>query len=120
MIQENAMIFALLILVAFGLGLIYYSVSLTESAETEIINLENFPKGSLVKISGEISKLSKSKTGNIYWTVDDGTASITVPLLGSIADDYRNIAKNSLVAVTGLISEYNGELEVMPKEIEVQ
>jgi len=120
MIQENAIIFALLILIAFGLGLIYYSVSLTESAETEIQNLENFPKGSLVKISGEISKLSKSKSGNIYWTVDDGTGSITVPLLGSIADDYATISKNSLVTVTGLISEYNDELEVMPKEIEVQ
>lgn len=120
MIQENAMILALLILVAFGLSLIYYSVSLTESAETEIQNIENFPKGSLVKISGEITKLSKSKTGNIYWTVEDGTGSITVPLLGNIADDYQSISKNSLVTITGLVSEYNSELEIMPKEIEVQ
>lgn len=120
MIKENAVIFALLILVVFGLSLIYYSVSLTESAETEIANLENFPKGSLVKISGEISKLSKSKSGNIYWTLDDGTGKITVPLLGSTADNYNDVAKNSLVSITGLISEYNGELEVMPKEIGVK
>lgn len=120
MLRENAMIFAMLILVAFGLGLIYYSVSLTESAETEIQNLENFPQGSLVKISGEISQLSKSKAGNIYWTLDDGTGKITVPLLGNIASDYADISKNSLVTVTGLVSEYNGELEVMPKEIEVK
>ena len=119
MFKENAIIFALLILTVAGLSLIYYSISLTESAETEIANLENFPKGSLVKIAGEISKLSKSKTGNIYWTVDDGTGSITIPLLGSIADVYRDITKNSLVSVTGLVSEYNGELEIMPKEIEV-
>ena len=119
MFKENAIIFALLILTVAGLSLIYYSISLTESAETEIANLENFPKGSLVKIAGEISKLSKSKTGNIYWTVDDGTGSITIPLLGSIADVYQDITKNSLVSVTGLVSEYNGELEIMPKEIEV-
>jgi DNA/RNA endonuclease YhcR with UshA esterase domain len=119
MFQENAIIFALLILTAAGLSLIYYSVSLTESAETEIVNLGNFPKGSLVKISGEISKLSKSKSGNIYWTVEDGTGDITIPLLGSIADDYNTISKNSLVTVTGLVSEYNNELEIMPKEIEV-
>jgi DNA/RNA endonuclease YhcR with UshA esterase domain len=119
MFKENAVIFALLILTVAGLSLIYYSVSLTESAQTEIANLENFPKGALVKISGEISKLSKSKTGNIYWTVEDGTGSITIPLLGNIADDYSSISKNSLVTVTGLVSEYNNELEIMPKDIEV-
>jgi DNA/RNA endonuclease YhcR with UshA esterase domain len=118
--SPNYTIFALPILVIVGLGLVYYSVSLTESAETQIVNLENFPKGSLVKISGEISKLSKSKAGNIYWTLDDGTGTITVPLFGSIAVDYSSITKNSLVTVTGLVSEYNGELEITPKEIEVQ
>jgi len=119
MFRENAIIFALLTLTAAGLSLIYYSILLTESAETEIANLENFPKGSLVKIAGEISKLTKSKTGNIYWTVEDGTGSITIPLLGSIADDYNSISKNSSVTITGLVSEYNNELEIMPKEIEV-
>jgi RecJ-like exonuclease len=119
MFRENTIILALLILTFTGLGLIYYSVLLTESAETEIANIGNFPKGSLVKVSGEISQLSKSKSGNIYWTVEDGTGSITIPLLGSIANAYTSISKNSFVTVTGLVSEYNNELEIMPKEIEV-
>ena len=120
MFGENTIIIALLVLVAAGLGLVYYSVILTQSAETAIVDLENFPTGSLVTVSGEISKLSKSKSGNIYWTLDDGTGNITIPLLGSTADNYVSIEKNSLVTVTGLVSEYNNELEVMPKEIEVK
>jgi len=120
MLGENVIVFALLGLIAVGLGLIYYSVALTESAKTEIGNLENFPQGSLVKISGEITKISKSKTGNVYWTVDDGTGIIVVPFLGSIADAYRNVEKNSLVSVSGLVSEYNGELEITPKEVVVE
>ena len=113
------MIFALLALVAVGLSIIYYSVSLTQSAETEIQGLANFPEGSMVTISGEISKIFTSKSGNIYLTVDDGTGSITVPLLGSVADSYRNVSENSFIVVTGLTDVYNNELEVMPKEIEV-
>lgn len=117
--EENTIIFSLLILVAVGLSLIYYSVSLTESAETEIGNLENFPQGSLVKITGQILKISKSSSGNIYWTIEDETGSITVPLLGAIANDYRSITKNTAVTVSGLISEYKGTLEITPKEIEI-
>lgn len=120
MIRENATIISLLILVAIGLGFLYYSVSLTESAQTDIGNIENFPKGSLVSISGQITKISKSKSGNIYWTVEDETGNIVVPLLGKIADNYRNISKDSQVFISGLITEYQNSLEISPKTIEVK
>ena len=117
--QEYYIILSLFALVLAGLGFVYYSIELTQSAETHISNLQSFPTGSLVTISGQISKLSKSSSGNIYWTVDDGTGEITVPLLGSMAGSYKDIQKNSFVVVTGLTSEYKNELEVTPKQIEV-
>lgn len=119
MLEGDATILALLILVAAGLGLMYYSVSLTESAETKIENIGSFPIGSLVTINGQITKVSKSASGNIYWTVEDETGSITVPLLGSIANDYGNVKKDALVLISGLVSEYQNSLEITPKTIEV-
>ena len=69
----------------------------------------------LVKINGQIDNIRKSKTGNFYWTVDDGS-NITVPILD---EKFKKIEVKSgdTVEVIGLVTEYNGELEVMPKEI---
>lgn len=120
MLGENGIIFALLVLVAAGLGILYYSVSLTASAETEIQNIGSFPIGSLVTISGQITKVSKSSSGNIYWTVQDGTGSITISLLGKIANDYSSVKKDMQVVISGLVSEYKNSLEITPKTIEVK
>lgn len=117
--QQNLTVFALMVLVASGLSLLYYSVSLTDSAETKIENIGSFPIGSLVTISGQITKVSKSASGNIYWTVQDETGSITVPLLGSIANNYGSVKKDAFVLISGLVSEYQNSLEITPKTIEV-
>jgi len=119
MIGEYSTAISLIVLFIAGLSLIYYSIFLTESAETQIENLENFPKGSLVQISGEITKIKKSSSGNIYWTVQDATGSITIPLFSSTANSYRNISKSTLVKISGLVTDYQGNLEIDPKEIEI-
>jgi DNA/RNA endonuclease YhcR with UshA esterase domain len=112
--QLTILIFAL---ATIGLVAIYISVEGIKPTETKIETIESSMIDRLVKISGRIDYIRKSKTGNFYWTVDDGT-NITVPILD---DKFKNlgVSNGDTVEVIGLVSEYNGEMEVMPKEIRV-
>lgn len=114
-ISQSALTIIILILALGGLTGIYFAVSSLEPAETGISAIEESMIGKLVKITGTIDNIKKTSSNNIYWTVDDGS-SITVPLLDS---KFKKIsaAKGDIVEVVGLVSQYNGELEVMPKEI---
>lgn len=107
----------ILILALVGLAGIYFAVVSLEPTEIDIKTIEEGMIGKLVKITGAIDNIKKTSSNNIYWTVDDGS-SITVPLLDS---KFKKIsaAKGDIVEVVGLVSQYNGELEIMPKEISV-
>jgi DNA/RNA endonuclease YhcR with UshA esterase domain len=107
----------ILILAIIGLAGIYFAVIGIEPVEVSIEQIENSMTGRLVKISGAISNIRKSKTGNLYWSVDDGSSgNITVPLLDN---KFKKLTARSgdAVEIIGLVSEYKGEMEIMPKEI---
>ena len=98
-----------------GLIIIYVSVKNITPLELKIESIENSMVDRIVKIDGKIENIRKSKTGNFYWTVGDGN-NITVPILD---DKFKKLEVKSgdTVEVIGLVTEYKGELEVMPKEI---
>lgn len=101
-----------------GLACIYFAVKNIEPTELEIGAIEDSIIGKLVKITGRIENIRKSRSGNSYWTVDDGN-SITVPILDGKFKKL-NPKRGDTVTVLGIVSEYNGELEVMPKEIYIR
>ena len=103
------------ILAITGLIIIYVSVKNITPLELKIESIENSMIDRIVKIDGKIENIRKSKTGNFYWTVGDGN-NITVPILD---DKFKKLEVKSgdTVEVIGLVTEYKGELEVMPKEI---
>lgn len=98
-----------------GLAGIYIAVKNIKPIELSIESIEDSMTGRLVKISGNIDNIRKSKSGNSYWTVDDGS-NITVPILDS---KFKKLTpkRGDFVEVIGLVTKYNEELEVMPKEI---
>jgi exonuclease VII large subunit len=103
------------ILAVIGLTIIYFAVSSINPIELKIEAIEDSMNGRLVKISGTISNIRKSRAGNLYLTVSDGK-DITVPILNG---KFKNLAakRGDAVEIIGLVTKYNEELEVMPKEI---
>jgi len=103
------------ILAVIGLTIIYFAVSSINPIELKIEAIEDSMNGRLVKISGTISNIRKSRAGNLYLTVSDGK-NITVPILNG---KFKNLAakRGDAVEIIGLVTKYNEELEVMPKEI---
>lgn len=105
----------ILVLAIAGLAGIYFAIENIKPIETKIDSIEDSLNGRIVRINGMISNIKKSKSGNFYWTVDDGS-NITVPILDS---KFKSLAvkKGDTVEVVGVVTKYNGELEVMPREI---
>jgi DNA/RNA endonuclease YhcR with UshA esterase domain len=113
--SSKYMTLLIFILAITGLIIIYVSVKNITPLELKIESIENSMVDRIVKIDGKIENIRKSKTGNFYWTVGDGN-NITVPILD---DKFKKLEVKSgdTVEVIGLVTEYKGELEVMPKEI---
>jgi DNA/RNA endonuclease YhcR with UshA esterase domain len=106
------------ILAVIGLIAIYFAVINIKPIELKIASIEDSMVDRLVKINGTIGNIRKSKTNNFYWTVNDGS-NITVPILDNKFKKL-SVKKGDSVGIIGLVTKYNGELEVMPKEIYVE
>jgi len=106
------------ILAVIGLTAIYFAVINIKPMELKIASIEDSMVDRLVKINGTIDYIRKSKTNNFYWTVSDGS-NITVPILDNKFKKL-SVKKGDSVGIIGLVTLYNGELEVMPKEIYVE
>jgi DNA/RNA endonuclease YhcR with UshA esterase domain len=105
----------ILLLAIVGLAAINFAVQNIRPIELEIGAIEESMEGKLVKVSGNIENIRKSKSGNLYWSISDGN-NITVPLLDG---KFKKIVakRGDTVEIIGLVSKYNGELEIMPREI---
>lgn len=110
--QMTLLIFLLAII---GLVGIYFAVRNIQPLELKIEEIEDSMTGRLVKITGTIDNIRKSRTGSLYWTVNDGS-NITVPIL---SNKFKKLTpeRGDVVEVIGLVTKYNEELEIMPKEI---
>jgi len=116
--KSKQMTILIFILAVIGLTAIYFAVINIKPIELKIASIEDSMVDRLVKINGTIGNIRKSKTNNFYWTVDDGS-NITVPILDNKFKKL-SVKKGDSVGIIGLVTKYNGELEVMPKEIYVE
>jgi len=116
--RSKQITFLILLLAVFGLAGIYFAVKNIKPIELEIGAIEDSMEGKIVKIAGRIDYIKKTSSGNMYWTVSDGS-NITVPILDS---KFKKLsAKRGVnVQIVGLVTKYKGELEVMPKEIQLE
>jgi RecJ-like exonuclease len=113
--KSNQMMLLILVLAIVGLTGIYFAVGNIKPIELRIEDIEDSMAGRLVKISGRIGNIRKSKAGNLYWTIDDGS-NITVPILDNKFKKLT-LKRGDIVEIVGLVTKYKEELEIMPKEI---
>lgn len=117
--NESKLVTLLVIILALvGLIIIYFAVMNIKPLDIKINSIENSMTGRLVKINGRIDNIRKSKSGNSYWAINDG-GSITVPILDN---KFKKLIpkRGDIVEIVGLVTKYNEEFEVMPKEIYIK
>jgi DNA/RNA endonuclease YhcR with UshA esterase domain len=80
--------------------------------------------GRFVATSGKITTKRSSDAGHIFLTVSDNKSSIQVPLFASFMNTLKEneMPENNLrigieVYVSGLVEEYQGQLQIIPRKI---
>jgi DNA/RNA endonuclease YhcR with UshA esterase domain len=60
----------------------------------------------------------------MFLVISDGKSDIQVPIFVSLMNDLKNVnltegnfKVNKKISVTGLVDEYNGQLEVLPRKV---
>lgn len=93
-----------------------------QTLETEKIDIGDIDKsliGNNIEVFANISSFSESK-GNYFFKIDDKTGYINAVLFKNNANDIdiSRIRKGTQIIITGKISEYNGNLEIIADKID--
>lgn len=93
-----------------------------QTLETERIDIGDIDKsiiGNNVEVFANISSFSESK-GNYFFKIVDKTGDIGAVLFKNNANDIDTvkIRKGTQIIITGKISEYNGNLEIIADKID--
>lgn len=99
-----------------GLAALYVGAVQVRPSVTAISRLDNDFLGLKVIISGRVVDLRQSN-GHMFLTLKDESGGlISVPIFSGIRSQLSSsIELLDIVQVTGVVKEYNGELEVLPE-----
>ncbi len=101
-----------------GLILLYYISQVIELPQTSISQITVDDIGKNVKVCGEITSKSVSKTQHVFLKLKDATDSIDVVAFNNSAEklDAYDVEKNDNVCAIGQVDEYQDKLELILKE----
>ncbi|MFB6089125.1 MAG: exodeoxyribonuclease VII large subunit [Candidatus Aenigmatarchaeota archaeon] len=120
--DKNLLIICLIISI-IGLVTTSMGVYLSEKEIITINEIKNEDEGKIVKISGNISNKYKSKDGHIFLEVKDKTDKIDIVLFKNeyknMGIDTENLKKDNEIKVLGKVTEYQGNLEIISKRINI-
>ena len=103
-----------------GLAVLFFLSTTIELKQTNINQINPEDEGKNVKICGNVSSKSISKTNHVFLKLRDNTGSIGIVIFNSTTDKVNmNFDKNSLICVVGSVDEYEKKLEVIAKNIKV-
>jgi len=99
-----------------GLAALYVAAANTRPAVTAIASLNDDFIGTKVVISGRLIDLREHIDGHLFMKLkDDSGGVISVPVFASVRSQLNEpIELLDVVQVTGLVKEYQDELEVIP------
>ncbi|MDI6798857.1 MAG: OB-fold nucleic acid binding domain-containing protein [Candidatus Aenigmarchaeota archaeon] len=103
-----------------GLILIYLAASNIQPREVRLSEITSELIGRTVTTSGKIIYKSFHPAGHIFLTVSDGKGKLQVPLFAGFVnklDDADDFKKGIKIEVTGLVEEYRGSLQVVPRKV---
>lgn len=118
----------LLALSAAGIAAIYFA---SERIEPMAVSVDGVAAsgidgplvGRLVRVDAAVCNIRKSKSGTVYWSVADdaecGGSVLTVPVFDKKLQAL-GVAKGDALRITGTVDEYEGDLEIVPKDVQSQ
>lgn len=101
-----------------GLVLLFFISRTIELPETNINTITIDDIGKNVKVCGTVSSKNVSKSQHVFLQVQDSSGSINVIAFNNMAEKLGayDVKKNENICVTGLVDEYNSELEIIAKQ----
>jgi DNA/RNA endonuclease YhcR with UshA esterase domain len=107
-----------------GLVLIYISSLYIEPTKLKVSDITPELVGRFVVTNGKISSKKTTDAGHVFLTVSDNKSSIQVPLFANFMNSLKDngLSENKIkvgyeVSISGLLEEYNGQLQIIPRKI---
>lgn len=124
-LKKNLLLIICLLSSVFGLVLIYVAATKIQPLEMELGEIDSELIGRTVKISGYIVYKNSNPAGHVFLTVSSGKAKIQVPLFAGLMNKLidnglpeEKFEKGTRISVTGLVDEYRGSLQIVPRKVE--
>ena len=75
--------------------------------------------GKNVKVCGEVDSFSVSKSKHVFFDIVDSSGRINAVVFNSSAEKLQaySLKDDDAICVLGQVDEYDGRLEILPKEI---
>jgi DNA/RNA endonuclease YhcR with UshA esterase domain len=125
-IKKNTLVYICLVASIAGIIVIYIAVVNTEARPTPIEEITFEMVGRSVKTAGFIIYRTDHANGHIFLTIIDGESKIQVPLFSGFVSSFERdnkqmatteeLRKGALIEVEGLVGEYQGQLQVVPRK----
>ncbi|MCS7106017.1 MAG: OB-fold nucleic acid binding domain-containing protein [Candidatus Aenigmarchaeota archaeon] len=104
--------------------MIYFSALKIQPQEVRLSEINFEFLGKTVKTRGKIVYSNSHPSGHLFLTISDGKRKLQVPLFSSFMEklseriDKSELKEGRIITVVGIVSEYKGELQVIPRKIE--
>jgi DNA/RNA endonuclease YhcR with UshA esterase domain len=106
-----------------GLVFIYFSTTVISPSELKISKIDSSLNGKLISTTGKITYVRTHTAGHVFLTLSDGNSKIEVPLFSSLMKQLNgngitkyDFRKGKTIRVTGIVGEYKGQLQVVPRK----
>lgn len=102
-----------------GLISLFFITSFTQAQTIRISDIDDSYIGKTVSVQGEITSIFNAK-GHYFISLKDGQT-IKVVIFSNNADklNVHSLEKGDKIDVLGKVDKYKGELEILPKDIEI-
>ncbi|MBI2084742.1 MAG: OB-fold nucleic acid binding domain-containing protein [Candidatus Aenigmarchaeota archaeon] len=100
-----------------GLLIIYIASQNVQPVVTPTGKITFDDVGKNVQVCGKISSLSTSKTGHTFLILEDHTGEIDAIVFNTSKINVDGLKKGDNTCLLGKIDNYEGKLEIIPKEI---
>lgn len=123
--MERNLILISLLCSLIGLFLIYYSTLIIQPVEVDLNNINFELIGRVVKTRGKIVYKREHEAGHLFLTLAKDDTKIQVPIFAGLMEKLKEVGINSEdfkkgkeIIVTGLVDEYGGQLQIIPRKVE--
>lgn len=109
-----------------GISIMFFASRTFQPSSMPIYDIDFDMVGRPARTTGYVTYRTDHDDGHIFLTISDSGSSIQVPLFSSFVGsfdrfnsqkaDSDDVKKGALIEVSGTISEYKGQLQLIPKK----